>query len=193
MAAADNILQAGEPTTSTGSPGAGTHESGATGSASTGNGSTGGAATGGAATPQIQPARFDSLAFFEALASSARAHPDQYRRLGMTEITLGVKVGTNAYRLVFEDYECTEVTPYDPSDGVDCVLEASRDAWLELIEHLVERGRADSAHTLNSLVLAGERFHLTGEDQLGVDKFYRYNATLQSFFEETANVPLLLG
>ena len=147
----------------------------------------------GSVALQIQPVQFDTLAFFEALATSARAHPDQYRRLGMTDIVLGVKVGAKAYRLVFEDYECTEVTTYEPSSHVDCELEASREDWGELIEHLAARGRAGSAHTLNSLVLASDRFHLTGEDQLGVDKFYRYNATLQLFFEEAANVPLLPG
>ncbi len=137
---------------------------------------------------ETPPVDFDSVAFFEQLAASARTHFERYRKLGMTDIALCVKIGDNAYRLVFEDYECIEVAAYEPGSHVDCVLAASKDDWHELLSHLASRSSADAAHTLNSLVLAGDRFRLEGDDQLGLDKFYRYNATLQSFFEETSHV-----
>ncbi len=75
---------------------------------------------------------------------------------------------------------------------VDCVVSAEPSDWRELIAHIQERGSADSEHTLNSLVLAGDRFVLTGDEQLGIDRFYRYNASLQAFIEEARGVPTRL-
>lgn len=133
---------------------------------------------------------FPSVGYFRSLASSARGDLDRYRRLGATDISLGLLVGGEGFRLVFEDYECTDVASWDASEttSVDCWIEASLEDWLELMDHIRSRKKADSSHTLNSLVLADERFHLAGTTQLGMDMFYRYNATLQSFFEEAGKI-----
>ncbi len=133
---------------------------------------------------------FPSVGYFRALATSARSDIDRYRRLGATDIALGLIVGDQAFRLEFEDYECTDISPWDSSDtgAVDCWVSASPQDWDELIAHIRSRKKADSTHTLNSLVLADDRFHLGGTSQLGMDKFYRYNATLQSFFEEASRL-----
>lgn len=132
---------------------------------------------------------FPSLAWFQALADAAARDPDRYRRLGWAELVLGVVVGEERYRLTFDGYTCTEVAPWAPGERVDCWIEAAPADWRELIEHLQARGRADARHTLNSLVLADERFHLRADEQLGADAFYRFNATLQAFIEEAGNVP----
>lgn len=127
---------------------------------------------------------FPSLAWFQALTETADQHPDRYRRLGWVELALGVRIGDDRYRLVFDGYGCTEVSEHGPGDAVDCELVASAADWRELIEHLQARPHADSAHSLNSLVLAGDRFQLVADEQLGADAFYRFNATLQTFIEE---------
>lgn len=139
--------------------------------------------------PGTEPLLFPSSEWFEALASVARSQPERYRRLGATEIRIGIDVGDSGWRVVFDDYEVTEVAVRHPAMAVDCTLSASPEDWRELVEHIRERGSADPTHTLNSLVLSGTRFTLSGEDQLGVDRFYRFNATLQAFIDGAKDVP----
>ncbi len=140
-------------------------------------------------TEQSKAIEFPSAPWFRALAEAASADEPRYRRLGFMEITLGVKVGDQGYRITFEDFGCSEVEDWDGSAPVDCVVSADPDNWRELIAHIQERGSADPQHTLNSLVLAGDRFALTGDEQLGIDRFYRFNASLQAYIEEAHNVP----
>ena len=141
-------------------------------------------------TDQVDAIEFPSAPWFRALADAATADEPRYRRLGFVEITLGVKVGEKGYRITFEDFGCTEVEDWDGSASVDCTVSADPSDWRELIEHIQKRGSADPEHTLNSLVLAGDRFALTGDEQLGIDRFYRFNASLQAFFEEAHSVPM---
>ena len=134
------------------------------------------------ATP---PMLFPSVPWFKELAR--RAHEDDtLRRLGVVDTRVGLRIGEHAYRLTFDGWD-VEVVQGD--DVVDFTIEASMAAWRELIEHIHERGSADSAHTLNSLVAKGDVFRLSGAEQLGVDCFYRFNASLQAFIELAAAVP----
>lgn len=126
---------------------------------------------------------FPSSVWFEALGRVATDNEDTYRHLGVAEIRLALVIGNRGYAMTFEDYEVSEIGDWNQVDPVDCVVEGSLADWQELIEHIQERGRADSDHTLNSLVLSGARFVLSGDDQLGIDRFYRFNATLQTFLE----------
>ena len=71
-----------------------------------------------------------------------------------------LRVGDKAYRIAFEDFGCTGVDEWDGKKPVDCVISASDGDWRELIEHIQARGTADARHTLNSLVLAGDRLCL---------------------------------
>ncbi len=141
-------------------------------------------------TQQNEALEFPSAPWFRALAEAASADEPRYRRLGFMEITLGVKVGDQGYRITFEDFGCSGVEDWDGSAPVDCVVSADPGNWRELIAHIQERGSADPEHTLNSLVLAGDRFALTGDEQLGIDRFYRFNASLQAFIEEARNLPI---
>lgn len=140
-------------------------------------------------TTSAEPLIFPSLGWFEALARQAADDEARYRRLGVIEMALGLEIGDQHYRLVFETYTCQRVETWDGRAPVDCVITASAEDWRELIEHIQANGRADSRHTLNSLALADNRFHLVGEEQLGIDMFYRFNATLQAFVEEAWGIP----
>ncbi|MCZ7531526.1 MAG: hypothetical protein M5U31_15040 [Acidimicrobiia bacterium] len=132
---------------------------------------------------------FPSVQWFRALADAVAADSQRYRHLGTTDCTVALQVGNAGFRLTFEAFGCSDVADWDGREPVDCVVSADADDWRELIEHIQAHGRADIDHTLNSLVLAGDRFRLTGDEQLGIDNFYRYNATLQAFIEEAAGVP----
>jgi hypothetical protein len=141
---------------------------------------------------------FPSPEWFRALADRARADAARFRRLGYSDMRLGLVVGDRGYVLEFRDFGDVDVGEWEgvgnhpdgrPTDAVDCVIRASLDDWRALVEHIVANGRADPNHTLNSLVLAGDRFVLDGDDQLGVDSFYRFNATIQALLDEAANIP----
>lgn len=142
--------------------------------------------------PSAAKTPFPSSAFFRALAQSAAQDPARYRRLGALDLTLAIRVGDKGYRMSFEDFGCTGVEDWDGAKPVDCVITASEGDWRELFSHIQARGSADAEHTLNSLVLAGDRFVLSGEEQLGIDRFYRFNASVQAFIEEARNVPTAL-
>lgn len=141
---------------------------------------------------------FPSCEWFRALADRARGDAARYRRLGYSDVRLGLRIGDDGYVLEFRDFGDVDVSEWDrvrddtSTEGVDCVIRASLDDWRALVEHIVANGHADPNHTLNSLVLAGDRFVLEGDDQLGVDSFYRFNATIQALLDEAARVPTTL-
>jgi hypothetical protein len=47
-------------------------------------------------------------------------------------------------------------------------------------------GRATGRQTLNSLTMVGDAIQLRGVDVMGVDKFSRFNQSLQEFFDGAA-------
>ena len=75
------------------------------------------------------------------------------------------------------------------------ILEGDYAAWKEMVENIHQNGHADLTHTLNYLTLPDWPLRLVpvdeGEGQLDVDRFYRYNQTLQEFFDEAAALETL--
>jgi hypothetical protein len=69
------------------------------------------------------------------------------------------------------------------------VLEASLDTWREMIDNIRANAGPDLTHTLNYLTFPDEPMRVTGPDQLEVDAFYRYNQSLQRFFNGAVAVP----
>src|SRR5262249_7358031 len=65
-------------------------------------------------------------------------------------------------------------------------------AWKEMIESIRTHGAADLTHTLNYLTLPDWPLRLVAvneeEGQLDIDRFYRYQESLQAFFDEAAAV-----
>ena len=76
----------------------------------------------------------------------------------------------------------------DPAELADFVLTGKSDAWQEMIENIRSNGEADLGHTLNALTLPGVPLKIEAEDQLQEDLFYRYNQTLQEFFNGAAEI-----
>ena len=72
------------------------------------------------------------------------------------------------------------------------MLEGEYAAWKEMVENIRQHGHADRTHTLNYLTLPDWPLRLApldeSQDQLDVDRFYRYNESLQEFFNEAAAV-----
>ncbi|HJQ83437.1 MAG TPA: hypothetical protein VKA21_05130 [Candidatus Binatia bacterium] len=159
-------------------------------------------ATQAIATPEV----FPSLGWFARLAERMAAQPEKYRKLGSVDLTLVARIvfpdgRAEAYRLAFEGHRCRAVERVegDPALGARhvVILEGEYAAWVEMIESIRRHGRADLTHTLNYLTLPDWPFRLLpaddAEGQLDVDRFYRFNETLQEFFDEAAAVDTRFG
>jgi hypothetical protein len=138
---------------------------------------------------------FPSTEWFLALKTLMEKDPERYRRLGTVDVVLVAKIdgpaATELYEITFRGYRCTAVRPLrslaEAAAGT-VVLEGSLETWREMVEAIAKNGKADLPHTLNTLTLADVPMRVTAENQLDVDCFYRYQETLQEFFDEAASV-----
>jgi hypothetical protein len=144
---------------------------------------------------------FPSAGWFRALADRMAAQPEKYRRLGAMDLTVVPRITfpdghAETFSLEFEGHRCRAVVRLQSVDAVQgrhpVILEGEYGAWREMIENIRRHGHADLQHTLNYLTLPDWPLRLVaagdGEGQLDVDRFYRYNQTLQEFFDEAARV-----
>jgi hypothetical protein len=155
----------------------------------------------GAAALSEAPATFPSVAWFERLADRMQRYPEKYRKLGPVDMTLvlrltypegrselyAVEFAGHGVRAVSQPADLSQVTGPHP-----VVLAGAYDAFREMVANIREHGHADLTHTLNYLTLPDWPFALVAVDedegQLDVDRFYRYNQSLQEFFDEAGGV-----
>jgi hypothetical protein len=141
---------------------------------------------------------FPSEAWFRELQEAMDANLDKYRKLGTIEITLFVKINfdesrSETYKLVFDIYRCTEVKQVEaPELGAGrnaAVIEGDYDTWKEMVSDIRAHGGASLSQTLNALTLPDVPLLVWSkgdEAQLDVDRFFRFNESLQQFFDESA-------
>jgi hypothetical protein len=139
--------------------------------------------------------KFPSESWFQALQERAAAKPDRFKRLGFVEATVGIRVQPDnggapaGFTLEFRGYDCRNVKETErPEEVADFVLVGPHAAWKEMIENIRSNGEADLQHTLNVLTMPGVPLKLEAQDQLKADLFFRYNQTLQEFFNGAAEV-----
>lgn len=139
--------------------------------------------------------RFASTQWFEALAARMNAEAERYRRLGSIDCTMVVKVDgpgrADLFEIVFESFGAKSVrrlARLEDAAPRHFVLEASLAVWREMIENIRAHGSADLRHTLNYLTFPDDPMRVSGPDQLETDAFYRYNESLQCFFDGAAGV-----
>jgi hypothetical protein len=135
----------------------------------------------------------DDLRTFEPLAKEMNDHPERYEVLGDFDLVLGVimsRPSGDAFRvrLTFDGIQCVDVSGMEEGDErtTDCWLEGSIDAWTAMFDDIRAHGRATGRQTLNSLTMVGDEICLRGTDVMGVDKFSRFNQSLQEFFDGAA-------
>lgn len=143
---------------------------------------------------------FPSEEWFRQLQQAMDTEVEKYRRLGSTELTLYLKMNfddghNEVYKLVFDAYRCAEVkrveTPELGPGKEAAVLEADYQTWKDMVADIIKNGGASLEQTLNYLTLPDVPMRIWsdgGEDQLDVDRFYRYNESLQQFFDAGASV-----
>jgi hypothetical protein len=140
---------------------------------------------------------FPSIAFFQALQTLMRQEEARFRRLGFIDATIGIHiVGAGGqewrYLLTFEVFECREVAEVAGFDlaTIDFVLKGDLSAWIEMWQNIQQHNGADVAHSLNTLTHFGERMQVMYDDPDGRDKLFRFQESIQEFFDLAASLAL---
>lgn len=134
---------------------------------------------------------FPSLQWFEAVQALVNEDPE-FRRLGSVDTKMGVKSGSDIFLMTFQAFKCLEVSAGTDDDlfELDFYLDMPPETWQEMLTNIKENGAADHQHTLNTLDLRladGLSSNATG-DQFKADMFFRYNESLQQFFNLSAQI-----
>lgn len=140
----------------------------------------------------------DRLAVFQALAAEMNSHPERFQPLGEADmnclVVMDRGIGQHwAVRLVFEGICCEHVVECTHDEPAEFALVGPLDAWEAMFADIVEHGRATGRWTINSLALLGDDIRCEGNDPMGLDKFSRFNQTLQEFFDGASCVLQIEG
>ena len=132
---------------------------------------------------------FPSLAWFEALQGLVNADAG-YRQFGTVDADMGVKVGDEVFVITFEAFQCKSVRPGNEYDliNVDFFIEMEPVEWRTMLENIKAHDGAEAGQTLVSLDMLNEISNNATGDQLRADLFFRYNQSLQHFFDLSANL-----
>jgi len=134
---------------------------------------------------------FPSIEWLEVLRDGMNSSPDRYRKIGTadTQFVITVESDDEAthFGVVLSAYGCDEVTVVDDVEAFepDFRIRGQKDAWFEMVENIITHGKADREHTLNRLTLIRRPLEvLRTATMTEYEKFFQYNYTLQSFFDE---------
>ncbi len=132
---------------------------------------------------------FPSVEWLESVKDIVNGD-ERVRHFGAMDARLGLKVGERAYEVTFEAYEVTGAREISPEDLPNCDfwLEQEPQAWKEMLENIRAHGKADITHTLNTIDLNRPEGLAKARDGYKVDLFYRYNQSLQDFFDSSARI-----
>jgi hypothetical protein len=136
--------------------------------------------------------RFPSLGFFQALQQRTKDARDRFEKLGYFDTRFGVRVGSQLYSVAFEVFECVDVREGGEPRELDFVLAGPLEVWKQMIGAIVQHHGAGAAHTLNTLSHVGDVFKVEFVDAEGHDKFYRYMASIQEFFDQAQHLEVEL-
>ena len=146
----------------------------------------------------IDSVHIDSGRFFADLADEMNAHPESLRVIGDADMDVALVMrkhpddprGDWAVRIRFEALRCETVAEIPAADAhlAEFYLDGAFDAWTAMFDDILVNGSASGRLTINSLALLGTDIRLRGDDPMGVDKFSRFNQTLQEYLDGAARV-----
>jgi hypothetical protein len=150
-----------------------------------------------AADPRGARLPFPSVAWFERLSAVMRDDEDAYRELGPVDCVMVAAIAMpdgprRLFAVTFAGYGVVgvrELASLAEAPRSYFVIEGTLQTWRAMIENIARNGTPDLIYTLNSLTLPDDPMRLDGPDQLEIDAFYRYNQSLQRFFDGAAAVP----
>lgn len=132
---------------------------------------------------------FPSVEWFKTAADLLNKS-DSFKRLGTCDLQMGVQVGDEFYEVDFEGFEVTNVKQIDAarSEELDFTLVQAPEAWKAMLQNIKEHGIAEHNFTVNSLDLNSEAEFAKGKDYHRRDAFYRFNQTIQDYFDISAKM-----
>jgi hypothetical protein len=132
---------------------------------------------------------FPSVEWFDAVRNIVN-QDEAFRRLGTVDSRVGVKVGDQLFELTFEAFECVGAREIGEADlrDLDFWLEQSPEEWREMLEIIKKNGSADLQHTLNTIDLSRPDGFAKSHDGYRRDAFYRFNQSLQHFFDSSSKI-----
>jgi hypothetical protein len=138
---------------------------------------------------------FFSDEWYGDLADNMRENRALFEPLGSIDCTMVIEVGDppkqDLIEVKFKSYEVASVrrlTTLDDAEPNHFVVTATRETWREMFDNIIGNGHPDLEHTLNFLTFPDDPMVVDGPDQLQIDAFYRYNQSLQLFFNGAAAV-----
>ncbi len=134
---------------------------------------------------------FPSTEWLQAVADLAMAD-DLYRKFGRVDALVGIKVGDQMFRMTFDVFDIRDIRAitFDDLRDLDFYLEMEPERWRAMLESIQQEGHAGLEYTLNTLDLKlpdGLAINAMG-DGYRMDKFFRFNESLQRFFDLSAQV-----
>jgi hypothetical protein len=141
----------------------------------------------------------DRESFFVELADELNAHPEQFKVLGDCDMVAALLMrkpdGDFAIRIAFEGLRVEAVAEVSAEDAAraDYYLDGPISAWQIMFDDILVNGSASGRLTINSLALLGTDIRLRGDDPMGVDKFSRFNQTLQEYLDGAARIAVVAG
>ena len=80
-----------------------------------------------------------------------------------------------------------EIASPDAAD-LDFTLVQEPEEWKAMLQNIKDNGQAEHEFTLNSLDLHTEKELAVGKDYNRRDLFYRFNQTIQDYFDMSAKI-----
>jgi hypothetical protein len=136
----------------------------------------------------------DNANFFAGLADEMNSHTDQFKLLGDCDMVAALVMrktdGDFAVRITFAGLRCEEAVGISVAEAADAdfYLDGPYDMWQTMFDDILVNGSASGRLTINSLAMLGTDIRLRGADPMGVDKFSRFNQTLQEYLDGAARI-----
>ena len=132
---------------------------------------------------------FPSVEWLQHVADLAMAD-EAYRKSGRVDALVGIRVGERQFAMTFDVFEIRDVREisFDDLRDLDFYLDMEPERWRAMLESIKEHGSAGLEYTLNTLDLKlpnGLAINAIG-DGYRMDKFFRFNQSLQRFFDLSA-------
>ena len=131
--------------------------------------------------------KFPSTEWFDA-ASELLNKSDAAKRLGTCDTEMGVQVGDDYFLVPFDAFEAKPSSRIDAAtaDDLDFTLVQTPEEWQAMLKDIQQNGHATHDFTINSLDLHTDTEFARGKDYTRRDLFYRFNQTLQEYYDMAA-------
>lgn len=134
---------------------------------------------------------FPSVEWLQAVADRASSD-DLYRKAGRVDALVGLKVGDRLFGLTFDVFSIRDIREINEGElrDLDFYLDMTPDQWRAMLDDIRSNGHAGLNQTLNTidLKLPNGLAQNALDDGYRCDKFFRFNQSLQRFFDVSAAV-----